>query len=166
MGNMIERNSEMIDLARRYDEHWMDLKEVVETARQEDGVPLDGSANDQALGTYLRKKYGRRELMVFALAGSAYLQFGFSEKSLANMLVYRKYMRDLITQYKDLRALDAAGIIDSAIHLSFLPSPALRDMSQMMTLPAFRERMGLLPGGFTDRWNFWSSGLGVPTVRA
>lgn len=166
LGNRIVANVETIGLFERYDAHWHDLLEVVEQARMEDGVPLDGSATKQPLGPRLRRRAGRKEKMIFALAGAAYLQFGHCDKNLANVLIYRKFMRDELSQYADLRAHNAAEIIDSALHLSFLPSPALRHMSTLMATPAFKERMQLLPGGWWQRWNFWTTGLGVPIARA
>jgi len=165
-GELMEANSDTIAMLQRYDAHWRDLLEVVEQARQDDGLSLDGSDTNRPLGPRLRRRQGRKEKMTFALAGSAYLQFGFNDKSLANLLIYRKYMRDELTQYKDLRNHNAAEIIDAALHLSFLPSPALRRMNRLMLTPAFRERMSQIPGSRWQRWNFWSSGLGVPIARA
>jgi len=72
----------------------------------------------------------RFESLASAFAHEAYLQFGHRTRSEANEIITRKFLRDLALEHKDLRARDASAIVDVALHLSFLPSLALRDVNR------------------------------------
>lgn len=69
--------------------------------------------------------------MSYAVAYEAYRQFGARPKSEANVLITRKFMRDLLAEFKDLRTKDCCVIIDAALSLSFLPMVVLQDMNTM-----------------------------------
>jgi len=99
-------------------------------------------------------------MITCALAHEAYMQFGVRERSEANLIITRKYMRDQLRDYGDLRAIDASNFIDAALPLSFLPSRSHRAMAKYMETYAMQERMatgGMAVGsrwgiGFLTRW--------------
>jgi len=102
----------------------------------EEGITV-GTPQQQRAG---RKRPQNRTRMAHALAHEAYMEFGHREKSAANAIITRKWMRDHIGQFKDLRAVDAAMVIDEAMPYSFLPSRALRYMNVLQTTDAWIDR--------------------------
>lgn len=75
----------------------------------------------------------RFEALASSLAWECYAQFGARERTEANVLVSRKFMRDLLDEKKGLRAKDKARLIDRALLLSFLPTAELRDIIEQST---------------------------------
>lgn len=151
---------------KRSDEQAQTLQQEVVQARVEDGLPLDGPDDKDPQPKYLRKRAGRREKMVDALVAKTYYQFGNRPTSEANLITTRKFMRDELQQYKDLRDGDALGIIDSALYPSFLPSQYLREANQMVRTRAYHERAADVPGTWWDRNNPFATKHRVPVVRA
>lgn len=143
------------------------LQAEIVQARFEDGLPLAGPdvKKNPRFRTLLGRP-GRRPKIVFALAAQAYFQFGKRPPSEANMIITRKFMRDELEQYKDLRVTDALGIIDSALYMSFLPSQHLRLMNQAVRTRVYHERARDIPGTWWQRWNPWSTDHLVPAAVA
>jgi len=80
--------------------------------------------------------------MAFGLADEAYLQFGRRDKSQANDLITRKFMRDHLSQFDSLRARDASIVIDIALTLSYVPTAEWCEMEEVESTRAYR---GLVP---------------------
>lgn len=80
-----------------------------------------------------------------SLAKRAYYQFGFRPESEANSLITRKFMRDLLMEFKDLRATDANNIIDVALPLSFLPTVVHREMKEYTRTFVYQQRSAEIP---------------------
>jgi len=108
-------------LIRTFDEARLDLAEVV----HEDTRHLPVARDAEELR---RQRFRPRNLqrMAAALADAAYFQFGYRDRSEANELITRKFMRDLLEEYKSLRDKDKSSAIDVALGLSFLPSRSLQ----------------------------------------
>jgi len=131
-----ERETEV--LISRYDaEAQPDLAEVVEEELQAGDVECTPEGDGEGR---VRFRPRRAQRVSFAVAYAAYYEFGARERSEANLLITRKYMRDLLKEHKSLRDRDAAMIIDSALYLSFLPSPALRRMNSLDQTVTFEYR--------------------------
>lgn len=99
--------------------------------------------------------------MASALAWECYAQFGSRERSEANLLVSRKFMRDLLGEYQDLRAKDKARLVDRALLLSFLPTLELQDMVELSSTHVWKDReaVSLVPAkGYFARVLSWSRG--------
>lgn len=139
----IERRARL--LLRRYDAHEGDLCEELEG----EGFQAVGGGGPPVV----RRRARNREAIAFSLAEAAYYQFGARPRSEANLLVTRKFMRDQLQEYKDLRAKDGGVIIDLALPMSFLPSVEYREMDDLSGTSAFGRR---LPVG-----SLWSRLLGL-----
>lgn len=138
------------NLIRAYDQEvQLSLAELMEGERKEAGGGAIG-------GERRRFRPRRARDMACALAHEAYMEFGHRPRSEANLIITRKYMRDLLLEFKDLRARDALGIIDTALYLSFLPSTQLRDMNELDNTTSFVKRTADVPG--SGAW-WWPSGL-------
>jgi len=101
----------------------------------------------------------RARRIAVSLAGAAYNEFGARDRDAANLLITRKYMRDLLREFKTLRHSDANAIIDVALYLSFLPSQALRQMNALDQTQVFEERAAPVAS-----WRAWYFPFG-PTGR-
>jgi hypothetical protein len=104
---------------------------------------------------------GRKRGLAYGLAEEAYYQFGHRPFSEANVLITRKYMRDLLKEHKDLRPKDAAEIIDRALHLSFLPTKQLVAMSIISETYTYVDRGTVGP----QSWIGWLLGRLRPPSR-
>lgn len=135
-------------LVRNHEEEAQpDLAEVVEEVIQEGELV---ATPDERVRVRVRPQQAKR--IASALAYAAYYEFGARERNEAELLVTRKYMRDLLREHKSLRDRDAASIIDTALYLSFLPSAALRDMNRIDQTVVFDERMQAVASW--RRWYF------------
>jgi hypothetical protein len=139
-----ERRAEV--LIRRFDsEVRLSLDEIVsEERRRADVGTVDGK----------RVRFRPQKLndMGIALAHEAYYHFGHRPRSDANILITRKYMRDLLEEYEDLRAVDAARAIDMGLYLSFLPSSTLREMNVISDTIVFDDRDADVPSFLRLPW--------------
>lgn len=133
------------------------LVESVEQERKGAGVAPGDDVSGGPVA-YVRPRPARLQKMAAALAHEAYFQFGFRPRSDANLLITRKFMRDRLTTFRDLRAKDAATIVDMALYLSFLPSQALREMNIIDGTDVFGSRSEDVPDGFG-----WFGGFVTPT---
>lgn len=79
--------------------------------------------------------------IAYSLADKAYLQYGYRSDSEANRLITRKFMRDHIGQFEDIRDKDAAQAIDIALELSFLPSEAWKQMAAITRTPVYQAAL-------------------------
>lgn len=154
------------DFLEQFDDNYVELVSTVERAREEDGLPIGGPEGDagprQRFIRLARHRPGRGREMAFALAELAYFQFGFRLRSEANELITRKFMRDSLAEFKDLRKKDAAGVIDVALPLSFLPSQAMRSMGELESTDAFQDRSRADPSA---RASWWPIGRARPGQR-
>jgi len=144
------------DLVRAYDvQAQPSLAEVVE----EDRVEAAGGAGRVLVR---RDRYRPRNAhrMAFALADEAYFKFGFRERSDANLLITRKFMHDQLREMQDLRAKDAATIVDLALYVSFLPSRAMQDMNAVDSTRAFGRRK---KASSRASWGWWPFGAPNPS---
>jgi len=86
--------------------------------------------------------------IAFSLADEAYLQFGRRDKSKANDLVTRKFLRDLLSKYDSLRAKDRSRIIEVALTLSYVPPQEGADMEELESTSAYAKLVPSSKGGF------------------
>jgi len=132
------------------DQNQLSLAEVMVEERLGQGFTAT-NAGDEYRGRFRPRNFRR---MACALAYEAYVQFGTRTRSEANMLITRKFMRDQLLGFKDLRARDAASIIDTALFLSFLPSLEYREMSVLDVSSVMEERKATLPMQSPWWWPF------------
>ncbi len=69
--------------------------------------------------------------IAFGLADEAYLQFGRRDKSKANDLVTRKFLRDQLSKFDSLRAKDKSRIIEIALSLSYVSPDTAVEMESL-----------------------------------
>jgi hypothetical protein len=132
---------------RAFDSECDDLVELIDVGRVADGFV----AGVEVPGCYrTRFRPVRMQRMACALANSAYLQFGYRPKSEANVLITRKFMRDELSKFKDLRVRDSLVVIDRALTLSFLPSEMYKEMQCVSDTRVFRSRES-----FDSWWRRW-----------
>ncbi len=79
--------------------------------------------------------------IAFALADEAYLFYGRRDKSKANDLVTRKFLRDQLSEYDSLRAKDKSRIIEIALTLSYVPPSEAEDMQVVARSAAYGRRV-------------------------
>lgn len=108
-----------------------------------DPAPADPEAG---LGDELPKPHIRgwrrnptnvRNKLAFVSADEAYLQFGRRERSQANDLVTRKFLRDFLREKQGLRAKDLSAIIEVALPLSYVPPPVYKDVRELTETDAY-----------------------------
>lgn len=151
-------------LVREYDGHDASFQRELEEVRGgEDPAPEDdgGDRAQVAVAPIVRWARGRKRGLAYGLAEEAYYQFGFRAKSEANMLITRKFMRDLLKEHKDLRAKDAAELIDRGLELSFLPTRQLKAMNVISETYVFSDRARLGP----QSWIGWLLSRFTPDQR-
>jgi len=124
------------------------LEEEIENNRRLNGLAIGGPVVGEVVVRLGRWSKQSRRGMAFEVAAKAYFQFGHRSESEANELITRKFMRDALADYKDLRAKDASAIIDMALPLSFLPSQQRILMNGLKKTTAWRSRQD-------DRKNPW-----------
>ncbi len=150
-------------LLTSFDSHEDGFDFELEAARNENiHMPVDGPRGGGVPGEepIVRWHKGRRRGLAWSLAERAYFQYGEREASEANVLITRKFMRDVLMEHKDLRAKDAARAIDEALYLSFLPSTVLRDMHVIRGTRRFRMRANAT-GSW---WHWWGPYTGRPLL--
>lgn len=91
---------------------------------------------------WVRVRPHPRTEIAMSAADEAYYEFGARSLSKANELVTRKFLRDLLRQYKDLRAKDASIIIEIALPLSFVPPQQREIMDDFARTDAYTSRVG------------------------
>lgn len=135
------------NILRYYDGHDQGFAFEKQAAVEED-QRLDPGEEGKPITRWYRS---RRLGLAHALAEEAYYQFGARERTEAELLVTRKFMRDWLKEHRDLRAKDAAQIIDQALYLSFLPSTTLRDMRCVAETRRYRMR----ESHHGSWWHWW-----------
>lgn len=91
--------------------------------------------------------------MAYAMAYRAHFQFGHRPESEANILITRKFLRDSLSELKDMRFKDMSVVIDIALPLSFLPSLAMQEMNEIRDTNEYRSRMQpVRPRSWTSWW--------------
>lgn len=141
-------------IIRDYDTNvFFSFEEMLKMERLNSGFPLVNGI-PTVEGARQRFRPRRSYDLAYSLAYEAYLEFGHRPRSDANLLITRKFMRDMIKECKDLRAKDAGGIIDTALYLSFLPSRCLREMNEIDDTYAFKDRRSDRPGQSPWWWPF------------
>jgi len=133
-----------------------ELAEVIEEELQVGQVTSAQEGNAERV----RFRPRNRDRIVYALAYAAYNEFGARARDEASLIITRHYMRDLLREHRTLRHQDANAIIDIALYLSFLPSPALRNMNQLDQTVTFDARAVSIPS-----WRAWYFPFG-PRGRA
>jgi len=86
-----------------------------------------------------------KDRVVHALAQEAYYNFGNRQRSEANNLVTRRWMRDRLDSYPSIRFKDRAAIIDKALVLSFVPSLDSREAESLAQTDTFMDRSTTVP---------------------
>jgi hypothetical protein len=86
-----------------------------------------------------------KDRVVHALAQEAYYNFGTRQRSEANNLITRRWMRDRLDGYGSIRFKDRAAIIDKALVLSFLPSLDSREVESLAQTDTFTDRSTTIP---------------------
>jgi len=156
---LVGRASQIID---SFDSHVDGLDEVMLMARG--GVPQPGGVGTGTPGSrMLRVRAQRLRQISDAVAHEAYAQFGHRPRSEANLLITRKFMRDKLQSYVDLRAKDIGTAIDQALYLSFLPSIALKEANSVDRTWVFEVRAMDFEGGswgiFAWAWRLMPEGV-------
>lgn len=142
----------------------VDFEELVsaERAPYDQRQPLVREAGAEGGGIPpFRYRPARFEQLASALAWECYAQFGHRERSEANVLVSRRFMRDILAEHQDLRAKDKARLLDRALLLSFIPTSELSDMVEMSTEDVWRDResIALVPSRGFFSWVFGRKAL-------
>lgn len=102
--------------------------------------------------TKRRRSKPSQQPLACALAYDAAFKFGSGRpKSEANLLITRKWMRDRMEEYKDLRKKDLSAIIDMALDLSFYASSAKREMYDHCSTDAHKQRSR----ASASNWTWW-----------
>jgi len=155
------RSGRAVHAIDRHDRQDVDLAELVHGDRAPlvPGQLLLTEAGEDAIREYPPRFRPRRfEQLASALAWECYAHFGARERSEANVLVSRKYMRDILDEHRDFRAKDKARLIDRALLLSFLPTQDLQEMVELSSTSVWksREAVALVParGFFSRLFNF------------
>ncbi len=107
------------------------------------GAPSGGEGPDGQIRGWRRTPRGLHSKLAFVLADEAYLQFGRRERSQANDLVTRKFLRDLCRERKGLRAKDMSAAIEVALSLSYVPPRELAEVEELESSVAYRS---VVPG--------------------
>lgn len=128
-----------------FDQKLLDLNEVIEGVRIDNAEELvyDEESGELVItkpAKKLRFRAKPQRVMAYALADVGYLKFGFRPDVEANRMITRKYLLDVLSEFKDLRAYDAGEILDVAVPVSFLPSKTFQDMTLMKTTATWRDR--------------------------
>lgn len=132
-------------LLNMFDQKLLDLNEVIEGIRLDNAEELvyDEESGELVItkpAKKLRFRAKPQQVMAYALADVGYLKFGFRPDSEAYRMITRKYLLDVLSEFKDLRAHDAGEILDVAVPMSFLPSKTFQDMTLMKTTATWRDR--------------------------
>jgi len=90
---------------------------------------------------------GRFSKFAVALGWEAYDQFGRRERTEANLLITRKWLRDRCRMFPDLRKCDSSRAIDLALDFSFLPTQESKRGDILREQRSWTTRMS--PGGTT-----------------
>jgi hypothetical protein len=102
---------------------------------------VDANEVDQLVAKHNRKthKFAR------FLGKRAYLQFGHRKKTDADMLVTRKWLRNLVQdQYSSLRIQHQIDAIDEALFLSYIPTESYQMCEEYAETKVYKE---MLPQG-------------------
>jgi hypothetical protein len=94
---------------------------------------------------YTIRKRRPKHQIAYALAQEAYYNFGARPRSEANNLITRRWMKDRLEEYNDIRFVDRASIIDIALVLSFLPSNDSREIENLSLTNTFIDRSTTVP---------------------
>lgn len=142
-----------------------EARRVLEFFYDFDGEDLDEAAADDRTvpaveGQRVRYRVRNRRRIARAVADSAYLKFGPRPANPENVLITRKFMFDELSGYRDMRNRDKAGIIDWAVHFSFLPSQDYLEASRMSQTKAWQAAYGGVRPGWC-RWIFHYITLGL-----
>jgi hypothetical protein len=86
-----------------------------------------------------------KDRIAHALAQEAYYNFGNRQRSEANNLITRRWMRDRLDDYDSIRFKDRATIIDIALVLSFVPSLESREIEGIALTDTFTDRSTTIP---------------------
>jgi len=97
-----------------------------------------------------------------AVGSECRTHYGFRERSEANELVARKYMRDRLKSIKDMRHADINLVIPAALSVCFIPSRAEVDAAEVY---ATSEVQGRIARGNAKFWDVsWWWGRRYNTV--
>jgi len=94
---------------------------------------------------WTRQPRGVNSKLAHVAADEAYLQFGRRERSQANDLVTRKFLRDWLRERPGLRAKDLSAIIEVALSLSYVPPDEYSVVSRFEQTQAYRSVVGSNP---------------------
>lgn len=126
-------------LIGRFDTHQIDFMGSLEDAGviDEDGNSMQRRNLPRG---WARVRKDRLSAIAFALADEAYFQFGQREKSEANDLCTRKFLRDMISEYSSLRAKEKNIILVMALSLSYVGPTEVEEMREFETTEAYGRR--------------------------
>jgi hypothetical protein len=115
--------------------------DLVDSLTEVGAVDHEGAATARGDGIrgWTRVRRSAVTEIAFSLADEAYLQFGRRDRSKANDLVTRKFLRDLLSKYDSLRAKDKSRIIEIALSLSYVPPSEFEDMTVLESSRAYRS---------------------------
>lgn len=127
------------ELIGRFDTHQVDFLGSLEDAGV---IDVDGNTMQRRNlpRGWARVRKDRLEAITFALADEAYLQFGQREKSEANDLCTRKFLRDMISEYDSLRAKEKNIVLTKALSLSYVGPAEIEDAREFESTNCYGKR--------------------------
>ncbi len=111
-------------------------------------APAEENAQAGQIRGWRREPRGLHTKLAFVAADEAYLQFGRREKSQANDLVTRKFLRDWLRERPGLRAKDASAVIEVALSLSYVPPAEWREIAEMEVTRAYTQATNMKRSSF------------------
>lgn len=101
--------------------------------------------DESATKRYTIRHRRPKNVIAYALAQEAYYNFGARPRTEANNLITRRWMRDRMDSFGDVRFIDRASIIDKALVLSFLPTLESRETESLAQTYSFLDRSTTTP---------------------
>ncbi len=127
---------------KRFGSHEKELDQLVEDATEE-VCTSEGGVEPSGRRVWKRMTSRVQRNLAYVVADEAYFQFGRRERSKANDLVVRKYIRDYLRDLKGpvLRAKDASTITELAVSLSYVPPEQYWEIKEAEGTKAYRSRV-------------------------
>lgn len=101
------------------------------------GREVASAGLDVMKGRRERIRPQRQRLIAYSVASEAYFQFGRRRRSEANDLITRKFMRDQLAGFKDMRTTDKVAIIEMALAFSYVPPSICEEVDDFVGTNAY-----------------------------
>ncbi len=134
-----ERELNAKQIIREVGTHNDELDEQLNAFHGSQQVAPAGIAQLAARKVRVRPQHAR--LMAYSVASEAYFKFGRRVRNEANDLVTRKFMRDLLQGYPDLRVTDKNTIIEMALAFSYIPPSISEEVDDFVGTDAYAAKV-------------------------